>query len=117
MMDRIIIERLRVKTHLGVTAEERSVAQQVLIDVEARCDLSDAAISDALSDTVDYAALVEVIAQTVESNEGALLESLAERVAGVVRQSPGVSAVTVTIEKERPPLPQDVARVAVSIER
>ena len=116
-MDRIVIERLRVETHVGATVEERAAPQHVLVAVEARCDLHVAAANDALADTVDYASLVEAVTRTVESSEAALLEALAEKVATVVRRTSGVTGVTVTIEKEKPPLPQDVARVAVSIER
>lgn len=116
-MDRIIIRGLRVKTCVGAAAEERAAAQHVLIDVEASCDLSVAGTSDALPDTVDYSALVAAITETAEASDVALLERLAQEIADVARRHPRVTAVTVTIEKVKPPLTQDVSTVAVSIER
>ncbi|CAN5739818.1 hypothetical protein BH18ACT15_BH18ACT15_09150 [soil metagenome] len=116
-MDRIVIERLRAETHVGATEEERGTAQHVLIDVVARCDLTGARASDSLADTVDYGLLVAAITRTVESSDVALLERLAEKIALVAAGHPRVTGVTVTVEKEKPPLPQDVGRVAVSVDR
>jgi 7,8-dihydroneopterin aldolase/epimerase/oxygenase len=115
--DRIAIRGLRVATHIGVSAEERSTSQVVVVDVDAAVDLSAASLSDDLTDTVDYGALMARIAGLVQEHECRLLERLAESVAQLVLGEAGVERVLVEVAKESPPVKEDVNVVAVRIER
>ena len=60
-MDLIRIRKLQLSVYLGVYAKEQLAPRPVVADIELGLDLSRAAASDALSDTVDYDALVEEI--------------------------------------------------------
>lgn len=102
----------------GVLAEERQRAQPFSLDVDAWIDGTAAGRSDALADTVDYGALVEVAAAVVTGGSFALLETLADAVARAVLSHDGrVAVVAVTVHKLRPPVPRDVASVGVRVER
>ena len=60
-MDFIRIRKLQLPVYLGVYAKEQLMPRTVVADIELGLDLSSAAASDALTDTVDYDALVEEI--------------------------------------------------------
>lgn len=115
--DHIIIRGLRAETHIGVSSEERSAPQVVVIDVDARVDLRSASASDELRETVDYGGLTRSIAEVVRGHRARLLERLAESIARLVLQQAGVGGVSVEVAKESPPLSEEVDRVAVRIER
>ena len=116
-MDSIIVRDLRVKAHVGVTEEERSNAQLLVISVELYTDLRRAGMSDDLNDTVDYGRVTQEIEELVTSGETSLLESLAEKIAGHIAAMPGINGVSVEIAKDAPPIEQDVSCVGVRIER
>lgn len=116
-MDSIIVRDLRVKAHVGVTEDERAEPQLLLISMELYTDLRQAGMSDDLNDTVDYGRVTADIEDLVTSSKTALLESLAEKIAGHIAAIPGINGVTVQIAKEAAPIEQDVGSVAVRIER
>lgn len=116
-MDLISIRDLRVETHIGVSKEERSRAQTVSLVIDMETDTSAAGASDDISDTVDYDKVSTQVADLVRSSELHLLETLAAKVADLVRQYEGVTGVTVEVTKERPPIDEDVGAVVVTIER
>jgi dihydroneopterin aldolase len=117
--DRIELRSLRVVGTHGVLPEERTRAQPFEIDLDLAVDLGPAGTSDRLSDTVDYGAVVGVVAATVAGPRSfGLLEGLAGQVAGaVLAVDPRISRVTVTLRKLRPPLPADIASVGVRVAR
>ena len=115
--DRITISRLKVPTHVGVTDEERSQPQTVIINLELILDLKPAARSDDLADTVDYDRVTTEVAELVRSSETKLLENLAEMIASHVCTLTRVERVSVEVIKEAPPIPEDVGPIAVRITR
>lgn len=116
-MDSIKVRELRVESHVGATAEERSRPQSLSINLEVVTDLRPAGVSDELGDTVDYGLLVAEVAALVETSNCALLEHLAENIAARIASIQGVNGVTVEVAKDAPPIEQDVGSVAVRIER
>lgn len=117
MTDRILVTGLRVETRVGWTAEERAEPQAVLVDLDVETDATPSAESDDLADTVDYATLISEVARYVSAREARLLERLAVEVAEWVSAMKGVKRVSVEIAKEVVPVPEEVGRVAVRVER
>ena len=115
MTGRIIVRGLRVPARVGVTERERASPQTVVIDVDVEADLERAATTDDVSDTVDYSALVALVAETVSSSESKLLERLGSDIVSVVSRMDGVKGVTVEIAKDPPPIDQEVESVSVRI--
>jgi len=99
-MDRIFIHGLRVETVIGVFDWERQVRQTVVIDLELGCDCARAAASDRLEDTLDYKGLSRRVAEFVGEAGCGLVETLAERVAALLREEFAVPWVRVRIDKE-----------------
>lgn len=117
MSDRILVSGLRVETRVGWTDEERARPQVLLVDLDVETEVSAAANSDDLADTVDYGSLISEVARYVSSQEARLLERLAAEVAEMVSAMKGVKSVSVEIAKEVVPVPEEVGRVAVRVVR
>jgi dihydroneopterin aldolase len=66
---------------------------------------------------VHYGELAQELAAVVAGDPVDLLETLAERLAGVCLSDIGVDAVEVTVHKPAAPIPLSFADVAVTIRR
>ncbi len=102
----------------GALPEERDRAQPFEVDVEVEADLAAAGATDVLADTIDYGALAASVDRVVAGEHHRLLERLAARVADeVLAVDAGITSVTVTVRKLRPPVPFDLASAGVTITR
>lgn len=116
-MDRIEISGLQVFGHHGVFPEERQRGQMFAVDLVLECDLSAAAASDALADTVDYDALARRVAGEIAGTRFTLIEALASHLADVVLREARVTAVEVRVAKPEVSIPLELDAVAVAIRR
>ena len=98
-MDKIIIRDLKAECIVGVNPGERVRRQPVLINLVLSGDLRAAARSDDLRKTVDYSRLADRVLEFVRASDFLLIETLAERIAGLCLQLDRVKAVTVTVDK------------------
>lgn len=114
-MDTIFISELRLEILVGVYDWEREVPQKVQIDLEIALPGADAGTSDRLSDTIDYAAVVGRIEQSLAGSRFGLLEKLAEHVAGLVMREFGSPWVKVSVAKLAPL--RNVKKLGITIER
>jgi FolB domain-containing protein len=117
MTDRLVISGLHLKARVGVTEEERSSPQGIVVDVTVTTNLAPAGMSDDLEDTIDYARLITDVAEVVEQGEAKLLEALAHRIAARVEEIKDATGVTVEVRKEIVPIEENVDQVSVRIER
>ncbi|MDQ1743697.1 MAG: 7,8-dihydroneopterin aldolase/epimerase/oxygenase [Pseudonocardiales bacterium] len=115
--DRISLTGLRVRGHHGVFDFERADGQDFVVDVELELDTRTAAATDQLADTVHYGELAEALAGVIAGEPVNLLETLADRLAGVCLADARVAAATVTVHKPQAPIPLQFADVAVTIRR
>lgn len=114
-MDRILISDLSARCIIGINEEERREKQDVLINLVIHADLSKAARSDRFEDSVDYRALKKKVLYMVEGSKYYLLEALAEAIAGICLENPGIEQVQVRVDK--PSALQFARSVGVEIER
>ena len=98
-MDQLKLNGIEVECIIGDQPEERESEQRLLVDVALDIDLADAAMSDRLDDTVDYALLVGNIREALEDAQCRLLERAAGVVADVCLSDPRVERVTVGVRK------------------
>jgi dihydroneopterin aldolase len=115
--DRIELRGLRVSAFCGLLPEERARRQPFEVDLDVHADLSAAAASDDLADTVDYGSLTTAVAAVAADERFDLMERFAGRIAEVVLAIDGVDAATVVVRKLRPPVPEDLATSGVRIHR
>ena len=98
-MDKLIIKDIEFIGHCGVTEEERGVGQRISADIEVALDISKAAVSDRLEDTVDYVDICNKVVSTGRKEEYHLLETLAERICEKILKSYKVLEVVVRLRK------------------
>jgi 7,8-dihydroneopterin aldolase/epimerase/oxygenase len=115
--DRIELRGLRVRGHHGVYEHERRDGQDFLVDITVWLDLTAAARSDDLADTLDYGALAKRAAAIVGGEPCNLIEAVAGRVADDVFSDPRVQSVEVVLHKPQAPIPLEFADVAVVAHR
>ncbi len=116
-MDRIVVAGIRELGTHGVLPEEQTRPQPFEVDVELGVDLEKAGETDALEDTVDYAAVCEAVSRIVRTERYQLLERLASRIAEVCCADDRVQTVAVTVKKLNAPVRAMVDHVAVHLER
>jgi dihydroneopterin aldolase len=115
--DRITLRGMRFMGRHGVTPEERAERQPFEVDLVLRLDLSRAAASDDLADTVDYAAAFGVARRIVEGRSFHLLEALGGAIADGVLGAFPVEEVEVRVRKPKAPLPGAFETVEVRLRR
>ncbi len=114
-MDIIYIRDLRIETVIGIYDWERRIRQMVSLDLEMAADIRKAAASDAIEDTLDYKAVAKRLIEFVGGAEFRLVETLAERVVGLIREEFGVPWVRLCLSK--PGAVRGARDVGVIIER
>jgi dihydroneopterin aldolase len=117
MTDRIELTGLRARGRHGVYDFERAQGQDFVIDVVLELDLTVAARSDDVADTVHYGELADRLVAVVTGEPVNLIETLAGRLATECLADPRVVAASVTVHKPQAPIPHDFADVAVSLTR
>lgn len=118
MSDRIFISGLSLHAYHGVMAHEAKVGQTFTLDLDLDIDLSDAARSDKVVDTVSYDKVVDCAADAFGAQRFRLIEAAAGRVANAILSAfPRVRAVRVTIHKPHAPIAATFSDVGVTLVR
>ena len=117
MTDTITLKGLRAYGHHGVYDFERANGQNFVVDVVMELDLSHAAASDDVADTVHYGELAERLVAIVTGLPVNLIETLADRLAAACLTDERVAAATVTVHKPQAPIPHEFADVSVTLRR
>jgi len=98
-MDKIFLNELKVDTIIGIWDWERKIRQTVIIDLEMSADIARAAATDSVEDTLNYKSVAKRIQSFVSDSSFQLVETLAERIAGIVRDEFDVQWVKVRVNK------------------
>jgi len=114
-MDRVLIEGLEVRTVIGIYDWEREIRQSVRLDLEMAWDITKAAQTDSIEDTLDYKAVSKRLIAFVESSSFGLIETLAEHCANIVLDEFGV--IWLRLKMSKPGAVRGSENVAVLIER
>ena len=115
---RITIKGLEVFAYHGVLPQEREAGQMFLFDIGLSLKQSAAPASDDIADTVDYAAVCDVVVEAATAETCNLLEKVAAVVADqIIARFPEVDRVKVRVAKTAPPIPHPVGQVAVMLKR
>jgi len=116
-LDKILIAGIDCVAAIGVTPEERTIRQRLLIDVEMSVDTSKAGRSDSLKDAVDYAPVAAAVAEVCAGHHYHLIEAVAARIAERVLSEFPVSEVRIVVRKISPVAEPRVQYVSVEIIR
>ena len=116
-MGKIYVEGIKIYAYHGCFKEETLIGTNFLVDVELDVDLTKAAESDNLSDTVNYQTVFQVIKKEMEI-PSKLLENVAGRcLLSLFNEFLTIENITIKIAKLNPPLGGQIDAVAVKLTR
>ena len=98
-MDIIYLHGLKVKCVIGVWEWERQIRQTITLDLDMGFDISRAAASDDLQDTLSYKDVAKRVTEFVSESEFALVEKLAEQVSSILRDEFAIRWCRVRVNK------------------
>lgn len=115
MKDQIHIKDLLLRAIVGINPEEREKQQDVLINITLTADTSQAGLSDAIEDAVNYKTITKQVIRMVEASSFFLVERLAVEIAELCLVDPQVDVARVFVQK--PGALRFARSVGVEIER
>ncbi len=98
-MDIIYLHGLKIECVIGVWEWERRIKQTITVDLDMAADIPRAAKSDALEDTLNYKAVAKRVIEYVGESQFRLIETLAERLAGVLQEEFAIAWFRLRVSK------------------
>ena len=114
-MDIVYLNDLRVDTVIGIYDWERRTKQTIILDIEMGTDIQKAAETDSIEDALDYKAVAKRLFSYIGDSQFNLVETLAERVAGIITEEFDVKWCRIRLNKKG--AVRGVRDVGVIIER
>ena len=112
---KISLDDMRFCAYHGVMEQERRVGGEYSVSLTVEADLADAARTDDVADTINYAELYELVKREM-AIPSKLLEHVAARIGrGVIEAYERITAVTVKVTKLNPPMGADCKGASVEI--
>ena len=113
----IEITGLSLYTHHGVSEAEREVGQRLVIDMRLDIGETDATVTDAIEDTIDYAEVCQLVALVAQQRSHRTLERLCSTIADRLLADYDLEGVWVKAAKPEPPIALSVDEVSVEVWR
>ncbi|MEM7467057.1 MAG: dihydroneopterin aldolase [Pseudomonadota bacterium] len=99
-MDIVYLHGIKLETTIGVWEWERRIKQTLLVDLDLGTDTSQAGLSDALEDTINYQAVAELVMAIAKDNSFALVERLGEEISQQLLNKFSLEWVKLRINKQ-----------------
>ena len=99
----ILLKEIRCYAYHGVAPQENLIGNEYLIDLKLKVDISKAARTDEVTDTVNYAEVHQVI-----KNEMAIPSKLLE-------QFPCIEEIELRLSKRNPPMGADIESAGIEL--
>ena len=112
-MDKIFLNNLDIDTIIGIYDWERETLQTLSFDLEMDWDISKAAKSDDIADTLDYGAIATSIVAFVEASRYQLIETLAEDLCALLLNNYPIPKLKLTLSKPVALHGQNTARIVI----
>ena len=95
----INIRNLRLRTYIGFNPEEMEKQQDVVINIQIRYEITDAALQDKVEGALNYKNVTKEVISHVEQGRFLLLEKLVADILAISSEHPGVTHARVTVDK------------------
>ena len=109
------VRGIRFHAHIGVSAEERSVLQELVVDVDLTLSVEDLTARDLLEEVVDYDAVACRVVEEGVSGSRQLLETYAARVVERLLSDLPAMSVRVAVTKGKVPTKYPVEAAVVEL--
>ena len=115
MLNKILINGLRLYAYHGVMEQERKVGAYFTINCEVEAEMKDAIENDFVDGTISYADIYNTIKREMVT-PSFLVEHAAGRIAkAILAEYPKAHAVRIRLLKENPPMGADCQGAGVEI--
>ncbi|MCQ2176711.1 MAG: dihydroneopterin aldolase [Bacteroidales bacterium] len=116
MKGKIELTGMKFHSRIGCLDSEKELGNEMTVDFSCDYDISKAALSDALEDTLDYSDIYGIVSEQMEA-ECNLLENAAGRIVSAIRKAhPELEHFSVKVSKKNPPVDGQAEWSAVSLE-
>lgn len=120
-MDYIRLTGIRAYGYTGFLAEERSLGQWFEVDINLWIDVSKAAESDKIEDTLDYRQVIYIAQNLIKTSKFSLIEKLAVVIAETILNDTSSSLflekIQVTLSKLAAPIPDFAGNISIDVTR
>lgn len=111
----IRLHDIRFDAHVGVSPEERLIAQALSVNVDITLGIADPIVRDSLDEVLDYDAVVRTVVETGTAQSHRLLETYVTRVVDRLLEQPHVTTVRVAVTKRSVPTTYPVGAAFVEL--
>ncbi len=98
-MDELLISGLKINAIIGVYPHEKTIRQDLFLDLLFYFDARPSAETDNLADTIDYDQLSREIKELLEQEPCNLIETVAEKTARICLSYAVINKVKVSVSK------------------
>ena len=117
-MDCIHLTEIRAYGYTGFLPEEQVLGQWFEVNTSLYLDVSTAANTDDIKDTLDYRSVIDLIKHLVQTSKFALVEKLAVTIAdSILHTSDRLTKVEVTLTKVAAPIPDFGGKISIEVTR
>ena len=114
-MSTIRLKNIRIFANHGCLTEEEKIGSDYIVNLTVTANLSKAAKTDDLADTVDYVQLQKIVREQM-AIRSKLLEQVGQRIIDeILKEIKLVDTVSVQVSKINPPIGGDVGEVSVTM--
>lgn len=104
-MDILELEGMEFWARHGCLSHEKESENLFVVDFRAETDMTAAAESDRIEDTVDYGRIYDITARVMNGGHAGLLEYLAGKIVKAISaEFPDLQEFSVRVSKRRPPV-------------
>ncbi|MFL2627019.1 MAG: dihydroneopterin aldolase [Dehalococcoidia bacterium] len=102
--DYIELNNIITSVYLGITSQEQSKMQDILLNIKLYKNLHKPGLSDNIHDTINYADVIDFIYQELPKTKFGLIEAIAEHLISQIKNIFSPMAIEIEISKINPPL-------------
>lgn len=111
----IFLKDIHCYAYHGVAPQESLIGNEYIINLKLKVDISQAAETDEVTDTVSYAEVHEVV-KTEMSSPSKLLEHVCNRIVReLFTRFPLIEEVKISLSKRNPPMGADIDSAGVEL--
>ncbi|PAX51507.1 dihydroneopterin aldolase [Brunnivagina elsteri] len=117
-MDCINVTGIRAYGYTGYLPEEQALGQWFEVDVKLWLDVSTAAKTDGIEDTLDYRSIISLVKHLLITSKFALIEKLIVTIAdSILAECDRLTQVQVILTKPAAPIPDFGGKISLEIIR
>lgn len=111
----IRLDNMRFHAHHGVMEQERAVGNDFEVSIEVFYPFEQALTSDDLNDTINYAALYDIISREMNIPSSLLEHAAGRIITAINKEFPKVTGGFISITKMHPPFKCDMPNGGASV--